>query len=71
MFNAGLSNIDNFEGVFVLDLGGVEIPDAIAKEGVDEKVDSLSDDFSISLRRNYFSFKSFVFILDITIPYLV
>lgn len=45
MFNAGLSNIDNFEAVFVLGLGGVEIPDSIAKEDVDEKVDSLSDDF--------------------------
>lgn len=70
MFNAGLSNINNFEAVFVLGLGGVEIPDAIAKEGVDEKVDRLSDDFSISLRRNDFSLKSSVFILDITIPYL-
>lgn len=68
MFNAGLSNIDNFEAVFVLGLGGVEIPDA--KEDVDEKVDSLSDDFSISLRRNDFSLKSSVFILDITFPYL-
>lgn len=70
MFNAGLSNIDNFEAVFVLGLGGVEIPDVIAKEGVDEKVDSLSDDFSISLRKNDFSLKSSVSILDITIPYL-